>query len=297
LCFCVKDHLGSTRAVVDEAGDVVEAYDYYPFGLQSRSYKEKGDPLTKETFTGKEQDTESNLQYFGARYYDAGAGRWLSVDPLADLNPSKNPYHYASNNPISRFDPDGNNDGDFLDRLVTAVQNNAKVSVGTGLGVGASLEVPGVVSVSAEATAVEVQLSIDGNGTLELQGTVGKVGGSASIAGQSVVEGDIVLAEGSVNSEGKTEARVASADGRVRSKVGTSNSNNQVKGKVKITKGKVRLDKRYKKNGNFSFSVKAGVFNIALSLDVENLLYELLPEESEDDEQSETEEDETDPNG
>jgi hypothetical protein len=40
--------------VVDEAGDVVEAYDYYPFGLQSRSYKEKGDPLTKETFTGKE---------------------------------------------------------------------------------------------------------------------------------------------------------------------------------------------------------------------------------------------------
>jgi uncharacterized protein RhaS with RHS repeats len=67
--FYVKDHLGSTRAVVDEAGDVVEAYDYYPFGLQSRSYKEKGDPLTKETFTGKEQDpgswpgasTESNL--------------------------------------------------------------------------------------------------------------------------------------------------------------------------------------------------------------------------------------------
>jgi uncharacterized protein RhaS with RHS repeats len=64
--FYVKDHLGSTRAVVDEAGDVVEAYDYYPFGLQSRSYKEKGDPLTKETFTGKEQDTESNLHYFGA---------------------------------------------------------------------------------------------------------------------------------------------------------------------------------------------------------------------------------------
>jgi hypothetical protein len=56
--FYVKDNLGSTRAVVDEAGDVVEAYDYYPFGLQSRSYKEKGDPLTKETFTGKEQDPE-----------------------------------------------------------------------------------------------------------------------------------------------------------------------------------------------------------------------------------------------
>jgi hypothetical protein len=63
FCFCVKDHLGSTRAVVDEAGDVVEAYDYYPFGLQSRSYKEKGDPLTKETFTGKEQVSAPGLNF------------------------------------------------------------------------------------------------------------------------------------------------------------------------------------------------------------------------------------------
>jgi hypothetical protein len=63
--FYVKDNLGSMRAVVDEAGDVVEAYDYYPFGLQSRSYKEKGDPLTKETFTGKEQDIESNCIILG----------------------------------------------------------------------------------------------------------------------------------------------------------------------------------------------------------------------------------------
>jgi RHS repeat-associated protein len=105
--FYVKDHLGSTRAVVDEAGDVVEAYDYYPFGLQSRSYKEKGDPLTKETFTGKEQDTESNLHYFGARFYDAGAGRWLSVDPLADQLPDNSPFVYCGSDPINRFDPDG----------------------------------------------------------------------------------------------------------------------------------------------------------------------------------------------
>jgi RHS repeat-associated protein len=103
----VRDNLSSTRAVVDEAGDVVEAYDYYPFGLQSRSYKEKGDPLTKETFTGKEQDTESNLHYFGARYYDAGAGRWISVDPLAFKYPSLSGFSYAGNNPIRILDPNG----------------------------------------------------------------------------------------------------------------------------------------------------------------------------------------------
>jgi RHS repeat-associated protein len=105
--FYVKDHLGSTRAVVDEAGDVVEAYDYYPFGLQSRSYKEKGDPLTKETFTGKEQDTESNLHYFGARYYDPSSVKWLSIDPLGFKYPSLSSYVYAANNPIIIRDPNG----------------------------------------------------------------------------------------------------------------------------------------------------------------------------------------------
>jgi RHS repeat-associated protein len=105
--FYVKDNLGSTRAVVDEAGDVVEAYDYYPFGLQSRSYKEKGDPLTKETFTGKEEDIESNLHYFGARYYDAGAAKFLSVDPKYYLYPFTSPYVYTINNPINYIDPNG----------------------------------------------------------------------------------------------------------------------------------------------------------------------------------------------
>jgi RHS repeat-associated protein len=112
----VKDNLGSTRAVVDEAGEVVEAYDYYPFGLQSRSYKEKGDPLTKETFTGKEQDTESNLHYFGARYYDAGAGRFSTIDPHSDLYFSISPYHYAGNNPLAYIDPTGADTVYFIDQ-------------------------------------------------------------------------------------------------------------------------------------------------------------------------------------
>jgi RHS repeat-associated protein len=105
--FSVKENMSSTRAVVDDAGDVVEAYDYYPFGLQSRSYKEKGDPLTKETFTGKEEDIESNLHYFGARYYDAGAGRWLSVDPLGFKYPSLSSYTYVANSSLIAYDPDG----------------------------------------------------------------------------------------------------------------------------------------------------------------------------------------------
>jgi len=58
-------------------------------------------------FTGKERDTETGLDYFGARYYDSKIGRWLSVDPLADKSPGVSPYAYSLNNPLNYVDPDG----------------------------------------------------------------------------------------------------------------------------------------------------------------------------------------------
>ncbi len=46
---------------------------------------------------------------------------WLSVDPLAGVNPDKTPYNYTSNNPVVRIDPTGmvdnpiyGTDGTFL---------------------------------------------------------------------------------------------------------------------------------------------------------------------------------------
>jgi len=38
-------------------------------------------------FNGKERDEETGLHYYGARYYDAELGIWLSVDPLAEIYP------------------------------------------------------------------------------------------------------------------------------------------------------------------------------------------------------------------
>lgn len=60
------------------------------------------------SFTGKEKDSESGFQYFGARYYDSEAlTGWLSVDPMADKYPSLSPYVYCANNPVKFTDPDG----------------------------------------------------------------------------------------------------------------------------------------------------------------------------------------------
>ena len=59
------------------------------------------------TFSAKEKDSETNLSYFGARYYSSDLSIWLSVDPLSDKYPSMSPYAYCANNPIKLIDPNG----------------------------------------------------------------------------------------------------------------------------------------------------------------------------------------------
>ena len=59
------------------------------------------------TFSAKEKDSETNLSYFGARYYTSDLSVWLSVDPMSDKYLSLSPYVYCANNPIKLVDPNG----------------------------------------------------------------------------------------------------------------------------------------------------------------------------------------------
>ncbi|PYU24736.1 MAG: hypothetical protein DMG30_07850 [Acidobacteria bacterium] len=75
-------------------------------------------------FTGKQRDSESNLDYFGARYYASTMGRFLTPDwtsspssvPYADFSDpqSLNQYSYVRNNPLSRTDADGHCDPEMV---------------------------------------------------------------------------------------------------------------------------------------------------------------------------------------
>jgi|GEM_PF-5858584 RHS repeat-associated protein len=84
-------------------------------------------------FTGKERDSESGNDYFGARYYASTMGRFLSPDwsdepdpvPYPDLdNPqSLNLYTYAGNNPLIHIDADGHCWPQWLCNLVIETKN------------------------------------------------------------------------------------------------------------------------------------------------------------------------------
>jgi len=93
-----SNHLGSTSAITDNGGKVMEEQVNLPFGELIEGSERYG-------FTGKESDHDLGLSYFGARYYNPATGRFLSVDPVRD---GVNWFSYVSNNPLQLIDPTGN---------------------------------------------------------------------------------------------------------------------------------------------------------------------------------------------
>jgi len=97
IYYYSSDHLGSTTAITDGNGEVVEEQIHLPFGERISDGEKYG-------FTGKELDG-TGLIYFGARYYLSGIGRFITPDAARD---GMNWYSYAANNPLKFVDPTGN---------------------------------------------------------------------------------------------------------------------------------------------------------------------------------------------
>ena len=106
--FSHSDHLGSANWVTDLYGIPVQYIHYAPYG-EMMANKNITDCLYRERykFTGKERDSETGYDYFGARFFWSALGHWLSVDPLADKYPGISPYAYCAWNPLRLTDPDG----------------------------------------------------------------------------------------------------------------------------------------------------------------------------------------------
>lgn len=136
--FQYKDHLGNLRLSYSNSGtsatptlQIVEENNYYPFGLKQLGYNNaslSSNVALKFRYNGKELQDDNiagqqlNLYDYGARNYDPALGRWMNIDPLAEMSRRFSPYTYAVNNPVYFIDPDGmanasnrgvNNDDEF----------------------------------------------------------------------------------------------------------------------------------------------------------------------------------------
>jgi RHS repeat-associated protein len=84
LLYYTPDQINSTRVVTDSTGTVVYSAAHDPYGGIQQTWLSNYDPQLK--FSSKERDVESQLDYFGARYYDRNIYRFISPDPVMSRN-------------------------------------------------------------------------------------------------------------------------------------------------------------------------------------------------------------------
>ncbi|NVJ46694.1 MAG: RHS repeat-associated core domain-containing protein [Cytophagia bacterium] len=92
-------------------GAIIQEDHYYPFGLSISALSSTA-PLSKPNnfkYNGFEEQTDFDLGWYdySTRFYNPELGRFMQVDPAADLMRRHSPYNYAFDNPIRFIDPDG----------------------------------------------------------------------------------------------------------------------------------------------------------------------------------------------
>ncbi|MER7969130.1 RHS repeat-associated core domain-containing protein [Streptomyces sp. NPDC096080] len=104
--FLLPDQQGTAMAAVAMTTLAVTRRKQLPFG-QTRSSQTETIPGTRGYVGGTADPT--GLTHLGAREYDPALGRFLSVDPIINLdNPGQmNAYSYAGNAPVTKSDPTG----------------------------------------------------------------------------------------------------------------------------------------------------------------------------------------------
>ena len=104
LYIIATDHLGSPRAVYDEAGTQLRRLDYSAFGEITADVGAFDLPLG---FAGGLPDADTGLLRFVHRDYDPRLGRWTHRDPILFDGGQGNLYAYVGNNPVDYTDPYG----------------------------------------------------------------------------------------------------------------------------------------------------------------------------------------------
>ncbi len=163
-----KDIIG----LIDGSGNFVVNYTYDSWGklLKVDGNTELGyrNPLR---YRGYIADDETGLYYVGSRYYDPEIGRWISADDVEQLGAegelqSYNIFAYCLDNPVNRFDNNGN----------WSLPNWAKIAIGvTAIAVGIT------AAVVTGGAAAAIPALIAGAKTAVIAGAI-SAGSSAAVS-------------------------------------------------------------------------------------------------------------------
>jgi RHS repeat-associated protein len=94
----IHDLHGNVGTIVSISNKKKETFLYNAFGEE-----EKASSYNPWRFSSKRLDNETNLIYYGRRYYIPALGRWLTPDPLG-FKAGPNLYAFVSNAPLTHVD-------------------------------------------------------------------------------------------------------------------------------------------------------------------------------------------------
>jgi RHS repeat-associated protein len=124
--FYHADGNGNITAMMNYNQQIVARYIYDPYGRMIGMNGHMAD-ANLYRFSSKELHENSELYYYGYRFYDSNLGRWLNRDPLGEKG-GINLYQFGLNDTVNNIDTDGR-----------FVQVAGGVAVGRGISIGASL--------------------------------------------------------------------------------------------------------------------------------------------------------------
>ena len=125
--YYIADHLGSVRAVTDAEGEVLDTFDYMPYGSEISS---TSSTTTDYRFTGKErQSMVNNGIYDSFARFQNTYGRFMSIDPKAENFYHISPYTYCAGDPVNLVDPDGELCGVYYTKFEVYFQNKDNVKL------------------------------------------------------------------------------------------------------------------------------------------------------------------------
>jgi len=133
ILWHLADHQGTVRDLLDNTGMVVEHIQYDAFGKPiSVTDAQTGASLTEAStrylYTGREWDSDVELYYYRARWYDPGTGRFISQDPIGFGGGDANLYRYVANSSVNARDPSGREPWNYHYQLWRAQQRQNEIS-------------------------------------------------------------------------------------------------------------------------------------------------------------------------